>query len=249
MPTYTTTPEYVLEHFTVDNRMIYRRLASGAYTAVKSLQGGQLGVRVFGEWLKAMDIAWCLYYGNWPSFMLTLLDGDPYNLDIENIMPVRTRQLRCRLIHDGRGWTHNFSKVPFATEGQARKSWATYAREYYTKDLAYVVELERLDRERRLATLAAQPKLRPELPKHKPRGKPFGAGQPVPGAKPKKPEKIEGRVWHWVKTEWVSLPESCHVADDWHERLRKQKLGAVRFEFQPEYQEVWAYDAAGEVVL
>lgn len=249
MMTYTTSPEHILETFVVDNGALFRRLAKGALSSVTSLQGGQLCVKVFGERIKAMDIAWCLYYGNWPSYLLTLLDGNPHNVSMDNIMPVRVKQLRCRLEHDSRGWRHSLSKQIFASEAQARKNWTVFAREHYSRDLAYIIELERVDRERRLATLAAQPALRPAPLKHRPRGLAFGTGQPSPAGKPRKPEKISGRVWHWVKTEWVSLPESCHVADDWHVRLRKQRAGAVRFEFQPEWQEVWGFREDGSVVL
>lgn len=239
---YTTTPEQVFQLFTV-NRGLHRRLADGTFKTITNTEGGRLSTTFKGERLAAVDIVWCLHYGSWPMFPLVQLDGDIHNLDLANIMPARIRQIRCRLEKLSRGYSHPFSAMAFATPELARKHWAVFAKDHYMTDLHYVLELERVARERRAATLAEQPALRPEpIKPGKPRGKPF--------ARTPKPGKIDGRVWFWRKdvAEWLSIPESCHVADDMYVRAHKVLKGAVEFAYDPASEQVIGYDSEGQSV-
>ncbi len=81
------------------------------------------------------------------------------------------------------------------------------------------------------------------------KAKPVKVGKKPPVPRTARPGAVPGRVWHWYKQAWLSVPEPIHLADDYRIRCEKVLRGAVRFEFKPEYSEVWGYDAAGAVVL
>jgi hypothetical protein len=240
----TLAPEHVSQYFTA-SRGLYRILADGSMKEVTYLEGGRLLAVVGGEKLFAPDIAWCLHYGNWPKYPLVQLDGDPFNCSLDNLMPARVKRLRYRQKEvDGRFYHSLAPKLPFRTAAECRRNWTAHARDHYAKDLDYVLEVEARERElRAAAALPAAP-----LPLVRAR-RAERAERAVPvGARPPRPMAVDGMEWHWWEGAWISVPVACHVADDYRVRIEKWLKGAVRFVFQPEYQEVWALRADCSVV-
>lgn len=238
---YRLAPERVPELF-AHECMVYRRLADGTLKELSAMSGGRLVTLCEGETILATDIAWCLHYENWPKFHLTLLDGNPYNLRLDNIMPVRLGQLRYRETEVKGGYQHSLSDAVFNSSAVCRRNWADFAREHYSKDLPYVLRLEAEERQLRRESI---------MPPAKPaRAKPVKrAAAPKQVERLRKPPTRPGEVWHWYNQAWLSVPEPVHVSDDYRERCRKVLLGAVRFEYRPDYQETWGCLEDGTVVL
>ncbi|MFA9216826.1 MAG: hypothetical protein ACEQSK_06940 [Sphingomonadaceae bacterium] len=236
--------QYVKHYFSFDTEL-YRILANGGIKAVRSLEGGRLSLLFEGERIQAVDIVWALRYGSWPKFPLVQVDGDPFNLSIDNIMPARIKHLRYRPTKSGGLLYHGLREKHFGgfqTTKDCRRNWTAHALEIYRQDLPYVLELEAQERALRRAA--------PPLP-----------STPVPKVvtarmarerssipKPVRPPNVPGMEWHYVVNQWQSIPVAVHVSDDWKVRMRRYQAGAVRFEYQPLHGETWGFDAAGAVV-
>lgn len=233
-------PENVARHFVLDGTL-YRKLVDGTVKELTTLSGGQLVTVFEGERLLAIDIAWALHYGNWPMFPVVQLHDDLFDFRIENLFPARLKRLRFRMTGAVGAYRHPLGGLAFATPERCRMDWEWRAREYYLKDMAFVLGLETEQREmRRLAQLPFRmPSLAPVEKAPKPPKEPRSL----------RPGGVPGMEWHYHDKAWVAIPEACHVADDYRVRIRKQLAGAVRFVFQPEYGQVWGFDENGEVVL
>lgn len=220
-------------HFVLEGSRLYRKLASGAATQLKSLDGNQVVTAFNSHRLRGVDIAWCLIYGNWPHFPIVQLRGDAHNFDRHNLYPARTKRLRYTETRRGRLFVHPLSSIGHVSSSMCRGHWEDLAHDYYVKDMPYVLQVEEQLRAVRAQTVD-------------PRGSAAGAGtlaeRPV---KLSRPPAVAGREWHWVKAEWISVPVACHVADDYRVRVQKQALGAVRFEYDPAVRMVRGYDTAG----
>lgn len=57
-------------------------------------------VRHDRRYLPASKVAWALSRGEWPSFQLTAVDGNPENLKIENLIPKQVAATARRLTHE-----------------------------------------------------------------------------------------------------------------------------------------------------
>jgi hypothetical protein len=156
-------------------------------------------------------------------------------------MPARLNRLRYRETEKDGLYYHPLSATGFRSPETCRLNWAVFAREHYMKDLDYVLHLEAQERELRRGVPV------PELPKIRTRG-PNRPRTPDGVVRSTRPAPVEGMEWHWYEGKWISVPVACHIADDYLERIRKWLAGAVRFAFNPDYQEVWGYNEAGAVV-
>lgn len=239
---YTLMPE-VARLCYVENKGLYRRLASGAFKPLTTVNGKRLMVVHEGERIDGPELVWCITYGCWPKYPLVQLDGNPHNTSIDNIFPVRVKPLRYRATLKGGLHYHPLAEIGFKTEPECRANWARHAADHYRKDLPYVLAEQEREMKLRSETVtkeqihAAMRKAAPRVRTVPPKPKPTSRPAPVPG-----------RVWHWYESAWLSVPEPVHVADDHRVRCRKVLAGAVRFEFKPEYSEVWGYDEKGQVV-
>lgn len=227
--------EEVHKHFVLEGSRLYRKLASGAVQSLKSMDG-KLVVTLFkSQRLRAVDIAWCLIYGNWPSFPIVQLRDDPFDFSQGNLFPARTRRLRCEQRQRGNLYVHPLSSLSHLTPERCRKHWEEMAADFYGKDLAYVLKLEQFERDLRHKALLETKAIQIPVPVHRedPRWK--------AAYKPSRPPAIAGREWHWVKDQWIDIPVACHVADDYRVRIAATLAGATWFQFDPEIQQVRAY--------
>lgn len=229
--------EEVDKHFVLEGSKLYRKLADGSVKQLKSLDGTKVVTLFNSHRLIGADIAWCLLYGNWPQFPLVLLGADPLDFTPTNIYPARTRRLRYMHSQKGALHYHSLSRLPFVSEERCRADWEDTAREFYKKDLPYVLRLEEAERGLRASYVDDLREVQKVVP------------LPVAAVRGKRPRQLAGYEWHWNAGEWIAVPEACHVSDDYMVRIRRQRAGAVRHEFQPLHQEVWGFNAAGEVVL
>lgn len=223
------------KYFVLEGSRLYRKLASGAVQALKSMDGKQVVTLFKSHRLRAVDIAWCLIYGNWPSFPIVQLNDNPHDFSQGNLYPARTRRLRYEQRQRGALFVHPLSSLSHATPERCRKHWEELAADFYVKDLTYVLKLEEFERGLRLKALQEMRAVQVPVPSHKEDPK-WKAVQ-----KPSRPPAIPGREWHWVRDEWVNIPVACHVADDYRVRIAATLGGATWFQFDPEIQQVRAY--------
>lgn len=236
-------PGAVPYHFAYGPDGLKRRLADGTYKPIRALNGGRVMAVHEGERIYGIDIAWCLRYGNWPKYPLANVDGNPFNLGPDNIFPARLGAIRYRetVKKDGK-YYHPLSDTPFNSSERCRKAWNYAAADRYRDDLSYVLEEEERERKLRLAS-------DPTPPDSRRRSQRIPVSQKPRVAMPPRPKAIEGRVWHFHAKKWLSVPQPVHVADDYRIRCLKVLKGAVRFEYMPDYEEVWGFDHKGQVVV
>lgn len=227
-------PEEVSKYFVLEGHRLYRRLESGACTLVKSMDGHQ-AVTIFKRHrLRGVDIAWCLYYGNWPHFPIVQIGEDPLDFSKGNLFAARLKTLRYRQTPRAKLFYHPLSDVGHATPERCRQHWEMLAMEWYSRDMLYVERVETFAREQRAKYLReTQPLLRSDRTHARVH-------------KMSRPKAIPGREWHWVKDKWIDLPEPIHVADDYRMRLAATLAGCTEFRFDPTEQRVFAYLPSGE---
>lgn len=246
---YKMDPSLVSKHFAHDHTL-FRRLASGRCKPITAVNSGRLVTTFDNERLDAAAVVWCLHYGNWPKYPLAVVDGDPHNLTLENIFPVRLGWVRYRERIVAGKYYHPLSKLPWRNEQECRNSWVYFACEHYRKDLGFVLKQEADERELRAKSNLPNPVLidyeRRKAARDKARAARFG--ERVPVVAPKRPATVPGRVWHYYKKQWLSVLPPVHVSDDCRRRCCATLRGAVRSEYQPLYDQTWYFDAAGEVV-
>lgn len=234
---------------------LFRRRKDKSCRAISTVNGGRLMTTFDGERLDAAAVVWCLHYGNWPKFPLAIVDGDPHNLSLDNIYPIRLGAVRYRETMRKFMYHHPLSDLPFRSSKECFSSWVALAREHYQKDLNYVLALEARDRD--LVAQAPtksrglidwenrQEARRATLAHNLARNVAAAEGKTLP----KRPPKVAGMVWHYWQKSWVSVPVPVHVSDDCRRRCCAFSRGAVRAEYQPIYDATWYFDAAGEVVM
>ncbi|HEX8348368.1 MAG TPA: hypothetical protein VF598_00270, partial [Hymenobacter sp.] len=132
-------------------------------------------------------------------------------------------------------------------------------REFYAKDLNYVLALESREREMRekvpatksrglLDWEARQKARRAELAARLERNR-LAAAENGTAVMPKKPKDIKGMVWHYYQKQWVSVPVPVHVSDDCRRRCCAYLRGAVRSEYQRHADETFYFDKDDNPVL
>jgi hypothetical protein len=243
--THPIPASQVPNYFTHSGTLVYKILADGTLGELSTLDGGVLSVRIKGQRVLAMDIAWALHFGNWPKFPLVQLSTDPFDCRVlENIFPARLKRLRYRqTIKDGK-FCHPLARLGFTSAQHCRADWTAAARAIYMGDVDNVLTIEAKERELRAAAGLVD-----EVPMSRKRQRLTQRMQRVNlGPKPSKPRAPEGQEYHWFKGEWRLVPVACHVADDYVCRLRAWEQGAVRAAFNPVYGNVWYYDKDGEAV-
>lgn len=192
---------HVLKNFAVEDGRLFRRLASGHSREISVIERGRLVSVLDGRKYYGPDVAWACHYLAVPMFRVITLDGDPFNLAEDNLMPVRLKRLRYRVIEVPGGFRHPRTRETFPSERHAHADWVRSASRYYREDKPYVRSLE--DQH--------QP-TKPEAPEK--RTERFRAPSTVSG-RPLRPEVVWGRSWHWWEGRWLSLPDACHASDDW----------------------------------
>ena len=223
--------------FLLADGLLFRRQICGGLRPVRTLEHenvpegklkglitcntGRVLVVVGGRKMYGPQIAWALLYGSWPMYPIIVADGDPHNLREENLLAIRTRRLRPRIVAAGTRIVHNLSQVGFATPEEARDDWRRCAAEHYAKDMPHVLTIEAEARRR------APPLGNIEVPAA--RVVKVQANKPTT-----RPKKVEGRKWHWYEGEWLSVPEPCHVSDDYMLRCAAVKKGAKAFVYDEE---------------
>ncbi len=121
---YKTPPEVINQHFAVKGGL-FRLRADNSYRVIESLSGGRLSTLFDGERLDGADISWCLHYGNWPKYHLAQVDGNPHNVEISNLFPVRIKPIRFRAALSPKGYCHPLApELPHRTVADCRKHWA-----------------------------------------------------------------------------------------------------------------------------
>jgi hypothetical protein len=227
-------PESVHKHFVLEGPRLYRKLASGAAVLVKSMDAN-LVVTVFeGTRLRGVDIAWCLYTGNWPKFPIVQIGEDPMNFSQGNLYPARLKTLRYRLTQRGQLYYHPLSDMGHISPVRCREHWEMLAVEWYSRDLLYVEKVEAFEREQRAQYIReARPPSRVEKVDTRVR-------------RNSRPKAIDGREWHWVKDKWIDIPVAVHVCDDYRVRIAATLAGCAEFRFDPVAQQVFAYLPDGQ---
>lgn len=234
-------PEAVPEYFALEGSRLYRKLASGAVSQLKSRDGNQIVTLFRGVRLLGMEIAWCLIHGNWPEFPIVQLGADPLDFSEGNLYPARIKRLRYVERVAGNLCYHSLSSYGHSTAERCRKNWEELARDFYVKDLAYVLRVEASNRELRQAYLREQAALTYMPPEASPR-----TARPVRGSRP---AAVPGMEWHWWEGVWISVPIACHVADDYRRRIIAWQAGARSFRFDPDSRRVKAYYPDGRECL
>jgi hypothetical protein len=231
-------PEQIHKYFVLEGSKLYRKLASGTAALLTSKDGYKIVTLFDGVKIHGTSIAWCLIHGNWPLYPITQLGADPADFSPANLYPTRLKRLRYAEGRRGNLYTHPLSTRAHISSYACRKDWETLAKDFYLKDLGYVLKLESHQREMRAAHLAELATLKPEL-------------VPVPKAEHVKrsarPRAIPGREWHWHDEAWMDIPVACHVADDYRVRIKAVLAGAKAFIFNAEAQRVDAIMPDGSV--
>lgn len=227
-------PEDVPKYFVLEGSRLYRKLASGGGVLLKSRDGNQIVTLFNGVRLLGVDIAWCLTYGNWPEFPVVQLREDPLDFSMGNLYPARIKRLRYVQKPVAHLFRHPLSSITHSTPERCRKHWEELARDFYMKDMPYVLRLEESNRALRDTFLRETGAVRlPETVAERPR-------------RGSRPCALPGTEWHWYKDKWVNAPVACHVADDYRVRLQKLEQGATRFAFDPSTRRVKAYYPDGK---
>jgi hypothetical protein len=223
--------EDIHKHFVLEGSRLYKKLASGAVTQLKSLDGKQVVTMFNKHRLRGVDIAWCLIHGNWPKFSIAQLRDDPLDFSESNLWPARMRVLRYIQTKRGNLYYHPLSTLPHPTPERCRRNWEELAREAYAKDLMYVLKLEESERILRQQYLRETAAVRIEVPDHSHKRT----------LKPARPKEIPGREWHWWDGRWIDVPVACHVADDYRVRIQAVLGGATWFQYSTDLGRVLAY--------
>lgn len=190
----------VMEHFAVVEGVLYRKLATGHLKPITLVDRGRLAVKLEGERLFGPEIAYACTYGVVPMFPIVQLDGNPLNCREDNLYPARLARLRYRVVAKPGGFKHPRSPALFRTEYEAWQDWYTSARAYYNADKAYVRQLEDQMRVPVPALVVNTTPRKVPAPRKEARSR---------------PPAVLGRVWHWWRGEWLSLPLPVHASDDW----------------------------------
>lgn len=192
----------VLKHFAVEDDRLVRKLATGHCRPVTLIDRGRLasmlgGVRYFGP-----EVAYACIYRVVPMFPIVQVDGDPFNMAENNLMPARLQRLRYREIAVTGGFRHPLSRSPFRTTQECYKDWVMLARQSYQRDKPHVRQLEDEAQGRKPVV----PRIEVTAPRR--------VAAPVK-RREDKPEAVEGRSWRWWEGSWLSLPMPVHCSDDW----------------------------------
>ncbi len=191
----------VLKHFAVEDGRLVRKLATGHARPVTMVERGRLvsmvgGVKFFGP-----DVAYACLYRVVPMFPIVQVDGNPFNMAENNLMPCRVKRLRFRRVPVPGGFRHPLCSSTFRTEGEVHRDWVRLARGRYMQDKAYVRQLED-----QTQGFTPEPPKRAVVPR-----KVYAASKTAR----ERPEAVEGRIWHWWVDGWLSLPVAVHESDDW----------------------------------
>lgn len=246
---YRMDPSLVHDHFARDYSLMRRR-KDGTVKPINTINGGRLEAMFDNERIDAAAIVWCMEYGNWPKYPLAILDGDPHNLALDNIWPVKGKALRYRETERDGKFYHPLTDASFRLPSDCRANWVVWARLHYQRGLGSVLDEESRERKTREAVPEKSAGLLDYERRQAARNAQLQARLGVPKVKrPPRPDVVDGKVWIWYLNEWQLLAEPVHVSDDYRVRHAAYAKGAVRSEYQELHGETWYLDAAGEPVL
>lgn len=211
---------HILKNFAVVDERLVRKLADGRTRPVTLVDRGRLvsilgGVRYYGP-----EVAYACIYRAVPMFPIAQVDGDAFNMSEDNLMPARLKKLRYRAVLLSGGYQHPLRRMVFPDEGTCHRDWVRLARSRYQEDKPYVRQLE--DTARGALPKVPEQALRPYARKVR------------SATREGRPEAVEGRVWHFWRGKWLSLPEPVHESDDWMVRAAVVEVSPeARFIYDP----------------
>ncbi len=210
------------QNFALEGDRLVRIMSNGARRKVVSVVNNKIRIQLDGVYLPGPEVAWALHYKVEPQFPILQVDGNPFNLSLKNLLPIRGAFPRCRMVKKGLLYFHPLNKSGYGDAKTCQKSWQHDVFEKYSKDLAYVLTLEASIRTQRGMLLVPPKPVRKYF-------KPSGKKPKV--ERPPKPEHVDGRVWVWFEEAWLSIPEAIHPSDDWMVRAAAVKAGlSVRYD-------------------
>lgn len=209
----------IYENFLVIDGFLYRKHRKGA-KKISYLHKG------FKSWVKpvllatfnylkfpARDIAWAWHYGTWPTHQIKLLNGDPFDVSADNLMPKLGLVYRFSFRERKGLFFHKFSEQGFIDKSSCRTNWDNRVKHLYsiTKSRVLALEAQKIESMPAIVKPEITMKLKPKKTK------------PIKLAlrKTKRPEKIEGRVWGFYQGTYYDLPMATSIEDDIMLRAKK----------------------------
>ena len=199
-------PQFAPDYYELIDGKLFRKQVNGKLKQVTLLDRERLICNFAGEIYRAVDIAWMLIYGIFPTCNVICLDGDPLNLTPENLVPVRTVRHRCHPLQYPNGWKHKLSEQFFGSVTTCASDWLVCAQSAYRSDRVLIVREEAKKLELLRANSADIPRPaffpKPFVPKRR-------ISRAAKGARPSL-----DHVWHKDTEQWVKVPPACCTADD-----------------------------------
>lgn len=192
----------ILTHFCVERDQLWRRLVDGSLKPIRLVDRGKLSIRFRGKRHYGPEIAYACIYHVVPMYPIVQVDGNPHNMNEDNLMPVRLKQYRFRAVPKNGGFRHPLSLQIFPYKSECENDWIRTVKAIYRRDKPLVRSME--DEARGQVVL---PKFIPK--------KRYARSE-----RHQKPPPIEGRVWHRWKDDWLSVPLPVHISDDYMVRCR-----------------------------
>lgn len=189
--------------------ILYKKSIDKTLRKVLSIENGNLRVIIDGKKRFGPEIAWNLHYGYWPDFHVILRDDNHLNLSIDNLIPVKNLK-RCVIRVFSGKFMHNLCfNQSFETENLCRQHWRICALEYYDSQSSNIT-----------VELRVSEVFDVDLPE-----------KPEKVPQTKKPCKVQGKTWHWYKSQWLCIPKAVHVSDDFMRRCDAVLTGKAGFYF------------------
>lgn len=221
-------PVAVLNSFSVADGVLYRRHLNGTMSRVSVVHSGRLAVTFQGQRLDGTAIAWLCHHLFPCPYLTVAVDGNPHNMSLDNVMPVRRRRIVFRPATTKHGYRHSLSQICFPTVDKARLDWVHRARAYYMDDRMFLLSQSSVQAQRQqiIDAVGASDADAPMRRKFKPAKKHV--------ARPPMPPVPEGMECHWYNDAWIVIPMAVHCSDDWMVRAEAcLKNPQARFVFDP----------------
>jgi hypothetical protein len=222
-------PEFAADYYVMNEGSLYRKLANGELFKVTTSDRSRLVTTFCGEVYKALDIAYLLYYGYFPKRKTLALDGDQYNLSLDNVVAARTKRYRFSPMNLPQGITHNLNKLMFPNHTACYNDWLLIVTHRYRTEMRLILAEDAREIEIVKANAGSRPK-----PSFFPTCYEDKLVKRV--EKPPKPSKKHV----WSGRDWVLVPSAINVADDYKVRACRIMEGCSVFEYDSALQQVVA---------
>lgn len=224
-------PELAADYYQIIGSDLYRKLANGGLFKVQTHDRSRLVTTFAGEVYRALDIAWVLHQGYWTKRKVISLNGDPFDMSLQNVVAVRNKVYRCYIIQHLKHFTHGLSKNTFATNAEAYADWSSTVQHIYRTEMPIILREEAWERE-----IVASNKL------HRARPADFPAHclseQEKFARSPKNRPARPSKKHVWSGKDWVIVPKPINVADDYKVRAARIMEGYSVFEYDASIQQV-----------